>query len=58
MSANIAAALQDFIDDVGIPETLICDFAADQTGKNSGVLKLVRRAQIKLQPAEKGRRTT
>lgn len=43
-SANIATALQDFIDDVGTPETLICDFAAKQTGKNIDVMKLVRRA--------------
>ena len=57
-SANIARALTEFADDVGIPGTLICDFASEQTGKNTDVMKAVRRFQIKLFPAEKGRGTT
>jgi hypothetical protein len=32
-SASIANALQEFINDVGILETLVCDFASEQTGK-------------------------
>jgi hypothetical protein len=57
-SHNIAQALTEFVDDVGIPGTLICDLATEQTGKNTEVLKAVRRFQIRLLPAEKGRGTT
>jgi hypothetical protein len=57
-SNDIAHALTEFVDDVGIPGTLICDLATEQTGKNTEVLKVVRRNQIRLQPAEKGRGTT
>jgi hypothetical protein len=57
-SANIATVLQEFIDDVGVPETLICDFASEQTGKNTDVMKIIRRANIKLRIAEKGRGIT
>jgi hypothetical protein len=45
-SNNIAQALHDFVDDVEIPGTLICDLATEQTGKNTEVLKAVRRFQI------------
>ena len=41
-SANIAYALQEFIDDVGIPEHLTCDFASEQTGKHTDVMKIIR----------------
>jgi hypothetical protein len=47
-SANIANALQEFIDDVGVPETLVCDFASEQTGKNTDVMRIIRRSNIKL----------
>ena len=57
-SHNIAHSLNEFVDDVGIPGTLICDIATEQTGKNTEVLKAVRRHQIRLLPAEKGRGTT
>ena len=57
-SANIANALQEFIDDVGIPETLVCDFASEQTGKNTEVMRIIRQSNIKLRPAEKGRGIT
>ena len=57
-SANIANVLQEFVDDVGIPETLVCDFASEQTGKNSDVMKIIRHMNIKLQIAEKGRGIT
>ena len=56
-SRNIAQALTEFVDDVGIPGTLICDLASEQTGKNTDVLKAIRRFQIRLLPAEKGRGT-
>ncbi|KAI2507370.1 Reverse transcriptase (RNA-dependent DNA polymerase) [Fragilaria crotonensis] len=57
-SHDIAQALTEFIDDVGVPGTLICDFATEQTGKNTEVMKVVRRNQIRLLLAEKGRGTT
>jgi hypothetical protein len=40
-SANIATVLQEFIDDVGIPETLVCDVATEQTGKHTEVMKVI-----------------
>ena len=44
-SANIATVLlQEFIDDVGIPETLVCDFASEQTGKKTEVMSIIRTA--------------
>ncbi|KAI2490038.1 Reverse transcriptase (RNA-dependent DNA polymerase) [Fragilaria crotonensis] len=57
-SHNIAQALSEFVDDVGIPGTLICDLASEQTGKNTEVPKAIRRFHIRLLPAEKGRGTT
>jgi hypothetical protein len=51
-SLNIATALNTFFDDVGVPAELICDLASEQTGKNTDVMKLVRRLNIKLHPAE------
>jgi hypothetical protein len=44
---NIAAVLISFIDDVGVPDTLTCGLATEQTGKNSDVMKLMRRFNIK-----------
>ena len=57
-SLNIANALSEFFDDVGIPETLICDLASEQTGKKTEVMKLVRRHNIRMLPAEKSRGIT
>ena len=57
-SHNIAQALGEFVEDVGIPGTLICDLATEQTGKNTEVLKAVRLFHIRLLPAEIGRGTT
>ena len=57
-SANIATVLQEFIDDVGIPETLVCDFASEQTGKHTEVMRIIRQSNIKLRIAEKGRGIT
>eukprot|EP00980_Cylindrotheca_fusiformis_P025879 scaffold14789_cov72-Cylindrotheca_fusiformis.AAC.1 len=39
-------ALDDFIDDVGVPETLIFDNAAEQTGANTDFMKTIRQARI------------
>jgi hypothetical protein len=57
-SASIATALQEFIDNIGIPETLVCDFASEQRGKNTEVMRIVGRLNIKLRIAEKGRGIT
>ena len=57
-SANIAAALSEFIDDVGIPDTLVCDLASKQTGKNTEVMRLIRQMHIKTRMTEKGRGIT
>ena len=56
--ANLAAALTEFIDDDGVPDTLVCDLATEQTGKNSLVMKLICRFNIKMRLAVKGRGTT
>jgi hypothetical protein len=39
--SNIAFALQGLIDDIGIPDKLICNFASEQTGKNTDLVKLI-----------------
>jgi hypothetical protein len=52
-SVHIAAALTEFIDDVGIPDTLVCDLASEQTGKHTEVIKIIRRMNIKTRMAEK-----
>ncbi len=57
-AANLAMTLQKFTDDVGIPETLICNFASEQTGKNAERMKIIHSANIKLQIAGKGRGIT
>jgi hypothetical protein len=57
-SSNIASALGEFVDDVGIPDKLICDLATEQTGKHTEVMRMIRRLHINLMPAEKGRGTT
>ena len=57
-SAEIAQALNKFISDVGIPDTLTCDLATEQTGKNTEVVQLMRRMNIKPCMTEKGRGIT
>ncbi len=57
-SSNIARALQEFIDDVGVPDSLVCNFASEQTGKQTEVMKLIRQSNIKLRIAEEGRGIT
>jgi hypothetical protein len=46
LSHNIAQALTKFIDDVGTPGTLICNFVTELTGTNTEVMKVVRHNQI------------
>lgn len=58
-SASIAAALSEFTEMlVFLADTLICDFASEQTGKNTDVIKLIQRLHIRLHIAEKSRGTT
>jgi hypothetical protein len=52
--ANIAAALNEFINDVGVPVTLICDKATEQTGNHTDAMKIVQRMNIEMRMAEKG----
>ena len=57
-SSNVANALGEFVDNVGIPDMLICDFATEQAGKHTDVMRMIQRLHINLMPAEKGRGTT
>jgi hypothetical protein len=45
-SKNIAQTLQDFVDDVGVPNTLICDLATEQVGPRTPMMKEVRHLRI------------
>jgi hypothetical protein len=45
-------ALQDFADDVGVMDELVCDNAAEQTGPRSDFMKTVRHLKIKLRTTE------
>jgi hypothetical protein len=47
----------NFVDDVGIPNTLICDLATEQVGPHTPMMKEIRRVSIKLHNSEKGRST-
>ena len=57
-SSNNARALQDFIDNVGVLDSPVCDFASEQTGKHTDVMKLIRQSNKRLHIAEKGRGIT
>jgi hypothetical protein len=54
-SEHIAQALRDFIDDVGVPDELVCDLATEQVGVHTPVMQVIRRHHIKMHYAEKGR---
>jgi hypothetical protein len=45
----------EFVDDVGIPNTLICDLATEQVGPHTPMMREIRRLRIKLHSSEKGR---
>jgi hypothetical protein len=51
----IAQTLREFVDDVGIPNTLICDLASEQVGTHAPMMKEIRQFRIKLHSAKKGR---
>jgi hypothetical protein len=53
-SENIAQTLRDFVDDVGIPNILICDLAMEQVGPHTPMMREIRHLQICLFNAEKG----
>jgi hypothetical protein len=54
-SENIANALREFIDDVGVPKEIVCDLATEQVGIHTPVMQIFRRFHIKTHFAEKGR---
>ena len=51
--ARVGRALKEFVDDVGIPDTLLSDLAPEMTGANTEFMKEVNRLKIKMK--EKGR---
>jgi hypothetical protein len=54
-SENIANALREFIDDVGVPNEIVCDLATEQVGIHTPVMEVIRRFHIRTHFAEKGR---
>jgi hypothetical protein len=56
-SENIAQTLNEIVDDVGIPNTLICDLATEQVGPHAPMIKEIPQLRIKLHNSEKGRST-
>jgi hypothetical protein len=54
-SENKARALLEFIDDVKVPDTFICDLTAEQVGQNTPMMREIRRFHIKVHNAKKGR---
>jgi hypothetical protein len=53
-SENIAQTLNEFVDDIRIPNTLICDLAMEQVGPHTLMMKEIRQLRIKLHNSEKG----
>jgi hypothetical protein len=53
--AKVAQALTEFTDDVGIPDTLLSDGAAEVVGPNTDFMKEVNRLKIRLKLSEAGR---
>jgi hypothetical protein len=56
-SEHIAQTLKDFIDDVGVPNELVCDLATEQVGHRTPMMAVIRQYRIRLYNAEKGRGT-
>jgi hypothetical protein len=40
-SKNIAQALREFINDVGVPDELVCDLATKQVGVHTPVMDII-----------------
>jgi hypothetical protein len=55
LKSEVGQTLNDFCADVGIPEQLTGDLAAEQTGPNTDFMAAVRHYRIKMHWAEKGR---
>ena len=53
--AKVAQALTEFSDDVGIPDVLLSDGAAEVTGQHTDFMKEVNRLKFKLKRSEVGR---
>jgi hypothetical protein len=53
--AKVAQALTEFTDDVGIPDTLLSDGAAEIVGPKTDFMKEVNRLKIRLRRPEAGR---
>jgi hypothetical protein len=53
--AKVAQALTEFTDDVGIPDTLLSDGAAEVVGPKTDFMKEVNRLKIRLRRSEAGR---
>lgn len=49
-------ALREFSSDFGIPDTLVADLAGEQTGADTEFVKQIRRLDIRIHYAEKGRK--
>jgi hypothetical protein len=54
-NARVAHALTDFTNDVGIPDMLLSDGAAEVTGQHTDFMKEVNRLKIRLRRSEAGR---
>ncbi len=55
LKAWVAQALTEFADDVGIPDTLLPDGAAEVTGQHTDFMNEVNRLKIRLRRSEAGR---
>jgi hypothetical protein len=54
LKARVAQALTKFADDIGIPDTLLPDGAAEVTGQHIDFMKEVNRLKIRLRRLEAG----
>jgi hypothetical protein len=55
LEARVAQALTEFTDNVGIPDMLLSDGAAEVTGQHTDFMKKVNRLKIRLRRSEAGR---
>ena len=53
-SREFADSLTDFMDDVGTPDTVVCDLAPEYVGPRTPFMKEVRWLKIRMRNAEKG----
>ena len=55
LKARVAQALTEFTDNVGTPDTLLSDGAAEVSGQHTDFMKKVNRLKIRLRRSEAGR---